>query len=525
MAIDNAISENGVSFYSAGGHSHDGRNSTLIDTTAYSIYDFTPGILSDNPERRQAQVRNYNSFKQLVVNTINSTILEPAGIVLQDNIINSRNIISGSITAIEIAANTITANNIAAGAITADQLSANLVLVNNVIKSNNFDGTVAANGAITSQGTVGWAVTGYGHAVFDTTYIRGSLTASSVSTPGVDILSNGTLAANNFTLYGNGAIVTSGGNFSVTASGVMSATGASINGTIDASDGSIGAWVIDANGIYNSSAGRYVALYPSVGSISQNVFEVSYGGYTSEISASLIRVGSGAAFSYMSAGSIQTSGYLAVGGDIVINGPDHYADSVRPLVGASSVGVTGSGWVYFPSNMSHDYFPIALGYSNGAGQLRAIVDNNAGVYFNITKTSASDRRLKDNISEISDAVLNKFYSIKTYEFDWNNKTPQYLKHTGRGVGVIADELKELYPEAVDDSEAYEGWVHRYDEHPEGFSVEEMKEFGSDFYEFIPGEGVWKKPKYASVDYTVLIPHMLTAIKDLNNRVKVLENEV
>ena len=368
-------------------------------------------------------------------------------------------------------------------------------------------------------------MTSFGHAVFDTTFIRGSLSASEVLTPGVDIYSNGTLAANAFTLYGNGAIAAASGNFSVTAGGVMSATGASISGTIDASDGSIGSWFIDASGIYNNAGGRYVALYPAVGTISQNVFEVVYGGYASEISASLMKVSSGSAFSYMSAGAIQTSGYLAVGGYIAINGADHYADSVRPITGGDSVAITAKGWVYFASNMSHDSLPIALGYSNSAGQLRAIVNNDTNVYFNITKTSASDRRLKDNISQVSNSVLDKFYSINTYEFDWNDKTPQYLKHTGRGVGVIADELKELYPEAVDDSEAYEGWVHRYDEHPEGFSVEEMEEFGSDFYEFIPGEGVWKKPKYASVDYTVLIPYMLTAIKDLNNRVKELENGV
>lgn len=177
MTTSNSISENAISFYASGGHAHDGVTSSLIKTNSYSIYDFNPSFIGDNPERRRAQVNNYNSFRQLVVNTINSTVLEPAGIVLQDNIINSRNIISGSITATEIAANTITAdniaagtitanniaantitaNNIATGAITADELSANLVLVNNVIRSNNFDGTVAANGVITVQGTSGWA--------------------------------------------------------------------------------------------------------------------------------------------------------------------------------------------------------------------------------------------------------------------------------------------------------------------------------------------------------------------------------
>jgi hypothetical protein len=241
MAIDGAISENGVYFYSASGHSHDGKNSTLIDTTAYSIYDFTPGILSDNPERRQAQVRNYNSFKQLVVNTINSTVLEPAGIVLQDNIINSRNIISGSITAIEIAANTITANNIAAGAITADQLSANLVLVNNVIRSNNFDGTVASNGVITSQGTSGWAITSAGDAVFSNTAIRGTLTAGALY-----INSSNYWASNGTITVGDPV----GGNpgFAYSA-----ANGFIINGAVTATAGKIASFGINGSTLYTGS--------------------------------------------------------------------------------------------------------------------------------------------------------------------------------------------------------------------------------------------------------------------------------
>jgi hypothetical protein len=562
-------SENTIYFYPGrGGHSHDGNNSSFIDTSVYSLFDFSWGEVGD-PDRRASQRINYNAFRDFVITTVNGSILEPSGLVLQPGMVNgTAHIISRSIEANTIAANTLTANEISANTITSNELAANFVLVNTIIASSDFNGTFDANTfTLSNTGTDGWAITSAGDAVFTNGLFRGNLfvgandywysngdfalggntgiyrnagggitlganvsilggvIATSVATPGIDIDANGNLTANTFALYGNGAIVTSSGNFSVSATGVMTATGASIDGTIDASDGSIGAWFIDADGIYNSSAGRYVALYPSVGTVSQNVFEVVYAGYAAEISASLMKVSSGAAFSHMSAGAIQTSGYLAVGGAIAINGTDHHADSVRPLVGASSVGVTGNGWVYFPTNMSHDFFPIALGYANSGGALRCIVDNNTGVYFNLTKTSASDRRLKDNIEPISDLVLNKFYSIKTYEFDWNDKTPQYIKYSGRGVGVIADELKELYPEAVDDTESFEGWVHRYDEHPEGFSIEEMKEFGSDFYEFVPGEGVWQKPRYASVDYTVLIPHLISAIHDLNNRVKELESKV
>lgn len=257
----NSISENAVSFYASGGHAHDGVTSSLIKTNSYSIYDFNPSFVGDNPERRRAQVNNYNSFKQLVVNTINSTVLEPAGIVLQDNIINSRNIISGSITAIEIAANTIVADNIAAGAVTANELSANLVLVNNVIRSNNFDGDIAGNGSILTSGTTGWAIAGDGTAVFDSSYIRGTITAGAVSTPGVDILANGAIVSNNFV---------------VTAEGYIIAAGATIGGTITATAGSIAGWDISGDDLRSGGG------YPGDMIIGPNAEDL-YGSFTGAI--------------------------------------------------------------------------------------------------------------------------------------------------------------------------------------------------------------------------------------------------
>lgn len=533
-------SENTIYFYPGqGGHSHDGENSSFIDTSKYSLFDFSWGLLGD-PSRVASQTMNYNSFQNFIVETVNNAVLKPAGLILQpgtvngdsdiiSNSISTKLIAADAITANEIAANTITANEIAAGAITASELAANIVLVNNYITSNNFNGAIAANGAVTSAGTVGWAVTSYGHAVFDTTFIRGSLIASSVSTPGVDIDSAGNLTANNFSLYANGAIYTSSGNFQVDAFGNLYAQNADITGEINATAGTVGAWTIDANGIYNSSAGRYVALYPAVGTVSQNVFEVSYGGYQSEISAAFIKTSASGAFAYLSGGTMQASSYIAVGSYIAIDENNrHYAYSIRPIPTGGQptyVDITGSGWKYNATNLTHDGFPMAFGWRNSGGRLTFIVNNDTNVTGTITNTITSDRRVKNNIRDISAATLNAIYSINTYEFDWNEKAPQWLQDRVSGVGVIADELKNIYPEAVIDDNAHEGWVHRYSEHPEGFSLEEMQLFGSDLYEFVPGEGVWKKPQYATVDYAALVPHLISAIKDLNNRVKELESKV
>jgi len=570
-------SENTIYFYPGrGGHSHDGENSSFIDTSKYSLFDFSWGIFGD-PSRIADQTRNYVSFENFIIDTVNNAVLKPANIILQPGVVNgSAHIVSRSIEA----------NSIVTGTLTANELSANIILVNNVIRSNNFDGTVLANGVITTAGTVGWAVSGQGQAVFDTTFIRGQIDAASVHTPGIDIDSAGNLTADNFALYANGKI--ENGNFSVSAAGVLSATGANISGTIEASslstpglvidsngdltsgggatvlfadgsiatssgnfsvdasgnlsannallygsiyaaDGSIGAWTIDSDGIYNDTAGRYVALYPAVGSVSENVFEVNYLGWTSEISSSIMKVSYGGSFSYLTGGSVHASAYLAVGSYIAIDSDNrHYAYSIRPIVTGAQptyVDITGSGWKYNATNLTHDGFPMAFGWRNSGGRLTFVVNNDASVSGTITNTITSDRRVKDNIRNVSTSVLDNFYSINTYEFDWNEKAPQWLQDRSCGVGVIADELKILYPEAVIDDYAYEGWVHRYSEHPEGFSLEEMELFGSDFYEFVPGEGVWQKPRYASVDYTVLIPHLISAIHDLNNRVKELESKV
>ena len=235
------VSENTIFFYPGrGGHSHDGENSSFIDTSKYSLFDFSWGLLGD-PDRQASQDRNYNSFKDFIINTVNQSILNPAGLVLQPGIVNgTAHIISRSLTTELIAANAITANEILAGTITADELAANIVLVNNVIRSNNFNGNIAANGSILTAGSTGWAIAGDGTAVFDSSYIRGTITAGAVSTPGVDILANGAIVSN---------------NFSVTANGVLSATSANISGAITATSGTIAGWDITGDNL--TSGGGY----------------------------------------------------------------------------------------------------------------------------------------------------------------------------------------------------------------------------------------------------------------------------
>lgn len=218
QTLSTGTSESSIIFFN-GGHNHNGTSSALIDTSKYSIYDFTTDFLGTSARQEGPQAVNAGKFEEVVARIVKEKVLTIAGIKLLPNEVQ--------------------AVNISAGAVTANALAANIVLVNNVIRSNNFDGTVLANGTITTSGTTGWAISGQGQAVFDTSFIRGSLTASSVSTPGIDIDSNGNLTANNFSLYANGFMYASGGNFQVDASGNLYAENATIYGEINATSGSV----------------------------------------------------------------------------------------------------------------------------------------------------------------------------------------------------------------------------------------------------------------------------------------------
>ncbi len=67
--------------------------------------------------------------------------------------------------------------------------------------------------------------------------------------------------------------------------------------------------------------------------------------------------------------------------------------------------------------------------------------------------NSSDERLKDNIEYIHNP-LNKIHKIGGYTFDWNEKQQVYHGHD---VGVLAQEIEEVLPEAVRDrSGGYKG---------------------------------------------------------------------
>jgi hypothetical protein len=225
-------SESNIAFFAAGGHNHDGQNSSLIDASKYSIFDFDQGLIPSNSERAQAQQRNKVNFEDNI-----RDLLRTAGIELSANSINATQIIAGSITSTEIAANTITTNN----------------LVSDILQSSNYSYT---SGVFSDSGTfidlsdgsiysTNFAIDSSGNA-----YFTGDITGSSGTFSG--IVSGGSVAGGTIDIGGADATsfhVDSSGNmwlgdaayasapFKVSSSGALTATSAAITGEINATSG------------------------------------------------------------------------------------------------------------------------------------------------------------------------------------------------------------------------------------------------------------------------------------------------
>ena len=98
----------------------------------------------------------------------------------------------------------------------------------------------------------------------------------------------------------------------------------------------------------------------------------------------------------------------------------------------------------------------------------------------ITAFYTSDARLKDNITPIDDPLA-KVISISGNTYDWNNESGK----EGKDVGVIAQEIEQVLPEAV----------------------------------------TTRKNGYLAVDYDRVVPLLVEAIKELNAKVDSLEQRL
>lgn len=460
-------SENTIYFYPGrGGHSHDGNNSSFIDTSVYSLFDFSWGEVGD-PDRVASQRINYNAFRNFVIDTVNGSILEPSGLVLQPGMVNgSAHIISRSIEANTIAANTLTANEISANTITSNELAANFVLVNTIIASSDFNGTYDANTfTLSNTGTDGWAITSGGDAVFTNGLFRGNLfvgsddywysngafalggntgiyrnagggitlgsnvtilgglVATSVATPGVDILSNGTLIANTFALYGNGALVTSSGNFSVDASGNLYAENVNITGEINATSGSIDGDLLVGGTITSTDI------------TGVNISGVNIDGSTITVgNRILLPINGGQILLGTASGGSATQVSIFAGGSQGI-----FIDTS----GVGSAWFAGATWYINNNEFVTNRYITGLNSFVGSGTGLCVSDGEI-------RRVSSKRELKDNIQDFNDIAL--IDNLKPVTFIWK-KNPHSKKNeteeerlrreSSVNIGFIAEEVEDV----------------------------------------------------------------------------------
>lgn len=459
-----AVSESGIVFFSSGGHDHNGINSSIIDTSKYSIFDFGFGLVGTNRDRVSKQTINQIAFKDYIIKTVNESVLEPAGVVLQDNIINSRNIIAGSITSVEIAANTITSNNIAAGTITAGDIAANTItgaqiaantitadklqvgaisagsvtIANNGVPNGDF---WSSNGSFRLGGANGINYTGSTINLGSNTVITGSIDIGGPDNASLQIDTSGALWVGHrnfgsapFRVYSNGRVIAGNGGVDIDTNGSLGVTGTTTVG---------GSLIV--NGV-TINLGSSISTTTVAGTLTVNSTTTMNNAITVSGTANL----NGAT---TVGGSLVVSNGGTINGGLTVNGLVTVSNDIRRTgfwtltnagfstqagisIGAQIVVFTGS-----PSNPAFTFTGFSTDGiyrdSSGAvsitisGAQRAAFSSTRTIFqtetgsgdalfngpFNIIVRASSSKSLKDNINYTHDG-LNKLKQLKPVTFTW-----------------------------------------------------------------------------------------------------------
>jgi hypothetical protein len=172
----------------------------------------------------------------------------------------------------------------------------------------------------------------------------------------------------------------------------------------------------------------------------------------------------------------------------VVSGSTQLGNYVATITGTSNqVLVAGSGLnnasvtlstpqdIASTSNVQFNSLGIGMAASATAGRIDATGD--------IVAYSTSDERLKENIQPIQNA-LSKVENISGNEYNWKEEFENIHGFKGNDVGVIAQEIQKILPEAV----------------------------------------IERDNGYLGVNYEKIIPLLIQSIKELSLKVKELENK-
>ena len=118
-------------------------------------------------------------------------------------------------------------------------------------------------------------------------------------------------------------------------------------------------------------------------------------------------------------------------------------------------------------------------FADSGGVIGSISANGAG---NTAFNTSSDERLKKDIEDVSDSLLDEINKIKVRKFQWNHRPANFH------IGLIAQELEKIIPKAVNRG----------------------------------GDDPKKKPY--SVAYSSLVPYLIKAVQELSAKVEALEGK-
>lgn len=169
-------------------------------------------------------------------------------------------------------------------------------------------------------------------------------------------------------------------------------------------------------------------------------------------------------------GSGQIGNYVAT-----ITGTTNQITVAGSGLNNASVTLSTPQNIHTSANVQFGSIGVGTAASGVSGEIRATAD--------ITAYYSSDERLKENIKPIENA-LSKVESISGNTYDWKEGFENIHSHKGNDVGVIAQEIEKILPEAV----------------------------------------INRENGYKAVDYEKIIPVLIEAIKDLSAKIKELENK-
>lgn len=347
----------------------------------------------------------------------------------------------------------------------------------------------AVQSATYSEGSSGWRISADGTAEFN----GGAFSVTSIDIGGFDATSFHVDVEGNMWM---GASASVSAPFRVTSAGEMTATSGTFSGSITGSTIDIGSgdtsFHVDAAGNMWSGAPAYASAPFKIAADGQSGKVANM-----EITSTYLLHGGGLGYSFI--GNTTLSGnpsginvYGPGGQSYVIGGKIVTYSSGTSGIEIYPDGIAYSGFSYGPGpSGSH----ISFDWNDGQGLTTTI--NNEGWAYVYTiyggGSLPSDRRIKTNIEDVNQAWIDKLLNdVKIWQYDKIEiNDPEDLHLYGKNFGVIADEIKEIFPQ-------FESTSKMVDPNGEGENV------------------------IRSVNYLEFVPLLIKICQDFSTRINELE---